>query len=205
MKELILDIEVCAYMLAITLERHVVSVDNEICYFTAEELASEANIYNVEMSSEYCVLEVAVHQGIRLFRKGLEANGFKMELLYPTVKGTQEMLEFGALRSFNNGWKVKFTYVDEKDQTTLRKRITKRRDSLLSSSLYRASDYYDIRVIIHEMTMVIPDESFQSPQHTIKHRKKFSELGKRQMNSIVDEIINKVNSEYSSDGLILMY
>lgn len=103
MKELSLHIELCAYMLATVLERHVISAENEICYFTAEELASEANSYNTEMSSEFCVLEAAVHQGMRIFKKGLESNGFILDILYPTSKGMQAMAEFGALRSFNNG------------------------------------------------------------------------------------------------------
>lgn len=201
MKELTLDIELCAYMLAIVIERHEISAENEICYFTAEELALEANSHNVEMSSEFCVLEAAVHQGMRLFKKGLEASGLIMDVLYPTLKGSQAMSEFGALRSFNNGWKVKFTNTTEKDEATLRQRILKTRDSILGLSLYNASQYTDMRVIIHEMHMAIPDESFQSPPHAVKHRKKFSELGKRQMNDIVDDVINKVNSEYSSDGL----
>lgn len=103
-----MDIELCAYMLAIALKRHVVTADNEISYFTAEELASEANSYNVEMSSEYCVLEAAVHQGMRLFKKGLLATGFTTDILYPTTKRQQAMLAFGELRSLNTGWKLKF-------------------------------------------------------------------------------------------------
>jgi hypothetical protein len=201
MKDLTLDIELCAYMLAIVLERHVVTFDNEICYFTAAELALEANSYNVDMSSEYCVLEAAVHQGMRLMKKGLESNGFILDIVYPTVKGIQAMSKFGALRAFNNGWKVKFTNTTEKDNTTLRERVVKRRDSLLGFSLYKTSEYSDIRVIIHEMDMAMPDASYQSPPQAVKHRKKISELGKRQMNYIVDDVINKVNSEYSSDGL----
>jgi hypothetical protein len=123
MKDLTLDIELCAYMqlcaymLAIVLERHVVTSDNEICYYTAAELASEANSYNVDMFSEYCVLEAAVHQGMRLMKKGLESNGFILDIVYPTVKGIQAMSKFGALRAFNNGWKVKFTNTTEKDNT----------------------------------------------------------------------------------------
>jgi hypothetical protein len=51
------------------------------------------------------------------------------------------------------------------------------------------------------MDMAMPDASYQSPPQAVKHRKKFSELGKRQMNDIVDDVINKVNFEYLSDGL----
>jgi hypothetical protein len=149
MKDLTLDIELCAYMLAIVLERHVVTSDNEICYYTAAELASEANSYNVDMSSEYCVLKAAVHQGMRLMKKGLESNGFILDIVYPTVKRIQAMSEFGAFRAFNNGWKVKFTNTTEKDNTSLRERVVKRRDSLLGFSLYKTSEYSDIRVIIH--------------------------------------------------------
>jgi hypothetical protein len=126
MKDLTLEIEVCAYMLAIVLERHVVTSDNEICYYRAAELASEADSYNVDISSEYCALEAAVHQGMRLMKKGLEFNGFILDIVYPTVKGIQAMSEFGALRAFNNGWIVKFTNTTEKDNTTLWERIVKR-------------------------------------------------------------------------------
>jgi hypothetical protein len=142
-----------------------------------------------------------VHQGMRLLKKGLESNGFVMDIVYPNVKGIQAMSEFGALRAFNNGWKLKFTNTTEKDDTTLRERIVKRRDSLLGFSLYKTSEYKDIRVIIHEMDMAMPDVSYQSPPKAVKHRKKFTELGKRQMNDIIDDVINKVNAEYSSDGL----
>jgi hypothetical protein len=51
------------------------------------------------------------------------------------------------------------------------------------------------------MDMAMPDASYQSPPQAVKHRKKKSDMGKRQMNDIVDDLINKVNSEYSSDGL----
>jgi hypothetical protein len=162
MKDLTLDIELCAYMLAIVLERHVVTSDNEICYYTAAELASEANSYNVDMSSEYCVLKAAVHQGMRLMKKGLESNGFILDIVYPTVKRIQAMSEFGAFRAFNNGWKVKFTNTTEKDNTSLRERVVKRRDSLLGFSLYKTSEYSDIRVIIHEMDMAMPDASYDT-------------------------------------------
>jgi hypothetical protein len=118
MKELRLDIEMCANMLAIVLERHEVTSENGICYHTVEELATEANSHNLDLSSEYCVLEAAAHQGMRLLKKGLESNGFVIDVVYPTVKGIQEMSEFGALRAFNNGWKVKFTSTTEEDNAT---------------------------------------------------------------------------------------
>ena len=119
-------------MLAVVLERHIITTDNEICYLTAEELASEGNSYSVELSSEFCVLEAAVHQGMRLFKKGLHANGFKTDILYPTTKGQQAMSEFGGLRSYNTGWKVKFERtVEGTSMKSLRERIIKRRDSLI--------------------------------------------------------------------------
>jgi hypothetical protein len=143
-----------------------------------------------------------VHQGMRLFKKGLHANGFKTDILYPTTKGQQAMSEFGGLRSYNTGWKVKFERtVEWTSMESLRKRIIKRRDSLIGFSLYGKSSYNDARVKIHEISMAAPDESFQSPPQNVKHRKKFSDLGKRQMNAIVDDVINKVNSEYSSDSV----
>lgn len=201
MKQLDLQTDLCVFMLAIVIERHIVSVENTICYFTAAELAAEVNSYNVEMTSEFCVLEAAVHQGLRLFRKGLLATGFKMEILYSTSKDQQVMAEFGGFRAFNTGWKIKFDKAIEVNDNLLRERIIQRRDSILSSSLYEKSGYGDIRVIMHEMSMAVPEESFLSPPQAVKQRKKFSELGKRQMKDIVDDVINKVNSEYSSDGL----
>jgi predicted nuclease of predicted toxin-antitoxin system len=117
------------------------------------------------------------------------------------VKGIQAMSEFRALRAFNNGWKVKFTDTIEKDDTTLIVRIVKKRNSLLGFSLYKTSEHNDMRVIIHEMDMAMLDVSYQSPPQAAKHRKKFPELGKRQINNIVDDVLNKPNSEYSSDGL----
>jgi hypothetical protein len=193
MKELKLDIELSAYMLAIVLERHNVTTEKEICYLTDEEMAAEANSYNVELSSEFCVLEDAVHQGMRPFKKGLLANGFKTDILYHTTKGQQAMSEFGGLRSYDIGWKVKFERTIEGiSMKPRRERIIKRRDYLIGFSLYDKSSYNDIGVMIHEMSVAAPDESFQSPPQNVKHRTKFSDLGKRQIDDIVDDVINKV-------------
>ena len=71
MKKLTLEDEICAFMLAIVLERHVVSVANKLEYRTSAELCVEANVANSEKSKELIVDASAVHQSFRIFRKSL--------------------------------------------------------------------------------------------------------------------------------------
>ena len=50
MKELSLGGQLSAFMLAIALENHVITAGNSLVYFTAEDLCTESNSYNVQMS-----------------------------------------------------------------------------------------------------------------------------------------------------------
>ena len=69
MKQLTLEDDVCAFMLAIVLERHVVSKANMLEYMTSAELCREANVANSDKSKELIVDASAVHQSFRIFRK----------------------------------------------------------------------------------------------------------------------------------------
>lgn len=57
-KSLDLDVVIWAFVLATGLEQHNIAAEKRILHFTAENLAEEANILNVDMTCEFCAFRV---------------------------------------------------------------------------------------------------------------------------------------------------
>lgn len=166
MKKLTLEDEICAFMLAIVLERHVVSVANKLEYRTSAELCLEANVANSEKSKELIVDASAVHQSFRIFRKSLLAIGIDMLIIFPKNKAGKAMDSFRNLRAFSNGWKIKFNsetvFPIAED---LHSRILEKRNLLIKRSLFDPSEYNDIRVKNYEILLNERGSSFLSPNY----------------------------------------
>ena len=198
MKKLTLEDEICAFMLAIVHERHVVSVANKLEYRTSAELCVEANVANSEKSKELIVDASAVHQSFKIFRKSLLAIGIDMLIISPKNKAGKAMDSFRNFRAFSNGWKIKFNsetvFPIAED---LHSRILEKRNLLIKRSLFDPSEYNDIRVINYEILLNERGSSFLSPNYI--PRKKVSSLGKRYLDSLITEVISEVSTQYSTD------
>lgn len=198
MKQLTLEDDVCAFMLAIVLERHVVSKANMLEYMTSAELCREANVANSDKSKELIVDASAVHQSFRIFRKSLLAIGIDMLIISPSDKAGKAMDAFRNLGAYSNGWKIKFN-----SETSfpiagdLYSRILVTRNLILKLSLFHPSDYNDLRVINYEILLNERGTSFISPNYV--PRKKVSSLGKRYLDSIITEVISDVSTRFSTD------
>lgn len=198
MKQLTLEDDICAFMLAIVLERHVVSKANMLEYMTSEELRREANVANSDKSKELIVDASAVHQSFRIFRKSLLAIGIDMLIISPSDKAGKAMDAFRNLGAYSNGWKIKFnsetTFPIAED---LYSRILVKRNLILKLGLFNPSDYNDLRVINYEILLNERGTSFLSPSYV--PRKKVSSLGKRYLDSIITEVISDVSTRFSTD------
>ena len=198
MKQLTLEDDVCAFMLAIVLERHVVSEANMLEYMTSAELCREANVANSDKSKELIVDASAVHQSFRIFRKSLLAIGIDMLIISPSDKAGKAMDAFRNLGAYSNGWKIKFnSETSFPIAEDLYSRILVTRNLILKLSLFHPSDYSDLRVINYEILLNERGTSFLSPNYV--PRKKVSSLGKRYLDSIITEVISDVSTRFSTD------
>ena len=200
MKILSLDEEICAFMLAIVLERHAVTTANELEYLTAGELSLEANNMNSDKRLDLIVDESAVHQSFRIFRKSLLALNVDMLIVSPKDKTGKAMDSFNSLGTYSNGWKIKFNLpTADPISEDFSSCIVLKRDLIIKLSLYGPSDYKDLRILNYEVLLKTRETSFLSP--TFVPRKKISSLGKRYLDSLTTKIINEVSTNYSTDDV----
>jgi hypothetical protein len=105
MKELSIEVEMSAFMLSIALELHQTTAANVKHFHTSTELEREVNsILNDMPDGDYQYLKVEckiIHQGLRLFRKGLTILNYSMEILSPSVKDGKAMTDYMGLKAFN--------------------------------------------------------------------------------------------------------
>ena len=66
-------------MLAIVMVKHLSTGENIKEYFTSEQLASEVNRMTSNDSSSTTVIPAAVHQGLRLYKRGLLILGYSVD------------------------------------------------------------------------------------------------------------------------------
>ena len=200
MKTLTLEEEICAFMLAIVLERHAITTGNELEYYTAGELCSEANKLNSDKSLELTVDSSAVHQSFRIFRKSLLALNIDMLIISPREKTGKAMDSFHSLETFSNGWKIKFNLpITDPISEDFGSRINPKRDLIIKLSLNGPSNYNDLRILNYELLLKERETSFLSP--TFVPRKKVSTLGKRYLDSLTSKIISEVSTNYSTDDV----
>ena len=141
-------------MLAIVLERHVVSEANMLEYMTSADLCREANVANSDKSMELIVDASAVHQSFRIFRKSLLAIGIDMLIISPSDKAGKAMDAFRNLGAYSNGWKIMFNSETSLPiAEDLYSRILVTRNLILKLSLLNPSDYNDLRVINYEILL----------------------------------------------------
>ena len=196
MKKLTLEDDICAFMLAIVLERHVVSDANMLEYITSAELCLEANVANSGKLKELIVDASTVHQSFRIFRKSPLAIGIDMLIISPRDKAGKAMDAFRNLGAYSNVWKIKFnsktSYPIADD---LYNRILAKRNLIIKLSL--SSEYNDIRVIDYEILLSQCGSLFFSPNYI--SRKKVSSLGKRYLEFLITDVISEVSTRYSTD------
>ena len=198
MKKLTLEDDICAFMLAIVLERHVVSDANMLEYITSAELCLEANVANSGKLKELIVDASTVHQSFRIFRKSLLAIGIDMLIISPRDKAGKAMDAFRNLGAYSNVWKIKFnSKTSYPIADHLYNRILAKRNLIIKLSLFSPSEYNDIRVIDYEILLNQCGSSFFSLNYI--SRKKVSSLGKRYLEFLITDVISEVSTRYSTD------
>lgn len=203
MKVNTLEGELCAFMLSIVVVKHLSTVENIKEYFTSEQLASEVNRMTSNDSSSTTVIPAAVHQGLRLYKRGLLILGYSVDVVAAANNRDKAMKAFHDLRSFNCGWKLKFTSISQEscsECNTLNSIITLR-NTLLRLNTYHESKYNDLRIIHYELNCRLSkDELLVTPAVGVIRRKNVSDLGKRYLESIITNALDEVDAEYSTNS-----
>ena len=202
MKENTLEVELCAFMLSIVMVKHISTVENLKEYFTAGQLASEANGMVTDDSSCSTVISAAVHQGLRLYKRGLLILGYSIDNVAAADNRGKVMEAFHDLRAFNIGWKIKFItpskeFGSEDDKFSA---IFSIRNSLLRLNMYNQSRYNDLRIIHYELNCRLSKDALLTPTVGVIRRKNVSDLGKRYFESIISNALDVVDAEYSSNS-----
>ena len=203
MKVNTLEGELCAFMLSIVMVKHLSTVENIKEYFTSEQLASEVNGMTSNDSSSATVIPAAVHQGFRLHKRGLLILGYSVDVVAAANNWDKAMKAFHDLRSFNCGWKLKFTSISQEscsECNTLNAIITLR-NTLLRLNTYHESKYNDLRIIHYELNCRLSkDELLVTPAVGVIRRKNVSDLGKRYLELIITNALDEVDAEYSTNS-----
>ena len=202
MKENTLEVELCAFMLSIVMVKHISTVENLKEYFTADQLASESNGMVSDDSSSSTVISAAVHQGLRLFKRGLLILGYSFDNVAAADNRGKVMKAFHDLREFNIGWKIKFTSTSKEfgSEDDAFSAVLSMRNSLLRLNTYHQSKYNDLRIIHYELNCRLSKEALLTPTVGVIRRKNVSDLGKRYFESIISNALDVVDAEYSSNS-----
>ena len=148
------------------------------------------------------VIAAAVHQGLRLYKRGLLMLGFAMDVLAANDDRHQAMEAFHELRSFNTGWKIRFHSMTSEhishDETM--RAVVERRNQLVKLSFFQPSKYSDLRIIHYELNSRLSKIELHTPVVGVVRRKNVSDLGKRYFESIISTALDVVDAEFSSNS-----
>ena len=148
------------------------------------------------------VIAAAVHQGLRLYKRGLLMLGFAMDVLAANDDRHQAMEAFHELRSFNTGSKIRFHSMTSEhishDETM--RAVVERRNQLVKLSSSQLSKYSDLRIIHYELNSRLPKIELHTPVVGVVRRKNVSDLGKRYFESMISTALVVVDAEFSSNS-----
>lgn len=176
--------------------KHISTVENLKEYFTAGQLVSEANRMVTDDSSCSTIISAAVHQGLRLYKRGLLTLGYSFDNVAAADNRGKVMEAFHDLRAFNIGWKIKFKEFGSEEDKFIA--ILSIRNSLLRLNTYYQSRYNDLRIIHYELKCRLSKDALLTPKVGVIRRKYLSDLGKRYFESIISNTLDVVEAECSS-------
>jgi hypothetical protein len=142
-KEYELVIDYYAFMVAIALARHEITLSNSNVQWTAEELAQALNKLDYSLTPDLRVHTLALKHGIGLFKTILSKRGHAVTLIQYVEKGPSEYFTLSAsMRSFE----VPFGTLNSPSLTESQDSVTSRvliiRNELMSKCKYGTSPNY---------------------------------------------------------------
>ena len=191
------DEDYCATMLAMAVVCHKVTEANINLEFTAEDLAEEVDELPFSDRNEWCITYPdAVHQGMRIFRKGLKL-GMELIPVYSVNKVDKMMNAFMDFPEQSRGLHLKFLCNTSRsdEEEVLRAAILKKRSDLLYSIKKFSTKTSVIAVIADMMSKLVRINAAENKLVTPKNVfKPVSELCRRQQWVRSDDVIDKVLS-----------
>jgi hypothetical protein len=208
-KEYELVIDYCAFMVAIVLARHVVTVANIKDQWTAEQLALSLNKLDYSNTPNLRVHTLALKHGLGLFKTLISKNdGYGNTVVPMNYKG-RGSLEYFTLSASKRTFEVIFGSVSSprpiESQEILMCRVLSIRDQLMSRSNYKSSPKYTISYsassvyaalysLILEMEKPVTVSTVNKAQ--LIPRKSPSKLTKRAIKNSADKIIASTEMLY---------
>jgi hypothetical protein len=214
-KEYELVIDYCAFMVAIVLARHVVTVANIKVQWSAEQLALSLNKLDYSNTPNLRVHTLALKHGISLFKTLISKNdGYGNTVVPMNYKG-RGPLEYFTLAASKRTFEVIFGSVSSpraiESQESLMCRVLSIRDHLMSKSNYKPSPNYTTYhsassvyaalyiPLILEMEKPVTVSTVNKTQ--LITRKSPSKLTKRAIKNSADEIIASTEMLYGRKNI----
>jgi hypothetical protein len=209
-KEYELVIDYCAFMVAIVLARHVVTVANIKDQWTAEQLALSLNKLDYSNTPNLRVHTLALKHGLGLFKTLISKSDGYSNTVVPMNYKAKGSLEYFTLAASKRTFEVIFGSVSSpraiESQENLMCRVSNIRDQLMSKSNYKASPNYTIyhsassvyaalySPLILEMEKPVTVSTVNKAQ--LIPRKSPSKLTKRAIKNSADKIIASTEMLY---------
>jgi hypothetical protein len=226
MKELSLETEYCAFMVAIMLVRVVVNPVVNSIFEWAADVAVKLNNLNLtqDYKTQFDVNPLALSHGIKLFVRSMPDLGCSTDK--KTGSRTKQLIEaFHDLEASTNEYMIKFNNLPEKLRTNfgdveptkqeLKKRIKIMKDDILSRNGYVRSVREDLTELKCEMFFFGKDlrtkvKALEGAEVTpeIKNkrsRKDFESLGHVQAKRIGNRILDEVESDYGETHSVAIF
>jgi hypothetical protein len=221
MKELTLEIEYCAFMVAIMMVRIVVNPVVNSVFRWAVDVAGDLNDLNLtqDYKIQFDVNPVALSHGIKLFVKAIGQLGHDTDK--KSGKSPEKLIEaFFDLEACTNAYLIKFNNLKmssdvEPTKLELKSRIVIMRDDILQRNNYVKSAREDLMELKCEMYFLGKDmnkvvkalggEIVTPAIKSKKSRKEFDALDPRSMQRIGKGILDEVAFDYGETHSVAIF
>ena len=189
-KEYELVIDYCAFMVAIVLARHVVTLGNINDQWSAEELAATLNILEYSDTPNLRVHSLALKHGMQLFTRSISKRGHTTVLMLDADKAPPE---YFTLEASARSTEIVFVSLNSpretESQDCLMSRVELIRNEIMKKSNYGVSSHHTAGSVFAalylpiitkiETVIVADDEENKTPKSQLITRKSPSKLSRR--------------------------
>ena len=206
-KEYELVIDYCAFMVAIVLARHAVTLDNINDQWSAEELAATLNILEYSDTPNLRVHSLALKHGMQLFTRSISKRGHTTVLMLHADKAPPE---YFTLEASARSTVIVFVSLNSpretESQDCLMSRVELIRNEIMKKSNYGVSSHHTAGSVFAalylpiitkiETVIVADDEENKTPKSQLITRKSPSKLSRRALHNSADKIIANTEKLY---------
>ena len=199
-KEYELVIDYCAFMVAIVIARHVVTLGNIREQWSAEQLAASLNVLQYSETPNLRVHCVALKHGLQIFTRGISKRGLTTVLMLHVDKGP---LEYFTLAASGRSTEIIFTSLHnpttDESHDSVMSRVAIIRDELMLRSNYGISSHHTASSVFAalylpliseiETAQIAEQNEIETPNCKLITRKSPSKLSRRATQNSADKII----------------